>query len=65
MITGTGGMVAIIPAGAGGYYPPVYYDSYTTGTLIMDLIDPDALGANGNPVTQWTGAINGIMTGYL
>ncbi len=48
--------------GWGGYYPPVYYDSYSTGTLIMALIDKNELGANGNPVTQWTGAINGIMT---
>jgi len=49
--------------GWGGYYPPVYYDSYTTGTLLMTLIDKNEVGANGNPVTQWTGAINGIMTG--
>jgi hypothetical protein len=45
-----------------GYYPPVYYDSYTTGTLIMNLIDKDVLGANGNPIIQWTGALNGILT---
>lgn len=48
--------------GWGGYYPPVYYDSYTTGTLVMALIDKNEVGANGNPVTQWTGAISGIMT---
>jgi len=28
----------------------------------MTLIDPKELGANGNPVNQWTGAINGILT---
>jgi hypothetical protein len=44
------------------YYPPVYVSSYTTGTLIMTLIDKDIIGANGNPVVQWTGAINGILT---
>jgi hypothetical protein len=49
--------------GWGGYYPPVYYDSYTTGTLVMALIDKNEVGANGNPVTQWTGGISGIMTG--
>jgi hypothetical protein len=49
--------------GWGGYYPPVYYDSYTTGTLLMTLIDKNVLGANGNPVTQWSGAVSGIMTG--
>lgn len=44
------------------YYPPVYYSSYTTGTLLMNLIDPDELGSNGNPILQWSGAINGILT---
>jgi len=29
----------------------------------MGLVDKDILGANGNPVTQWTGAVNGILTG--
>jgi hypothetical protein len=52
----------------GGYYPywgypPVYYSSYTTGTLVMRLIDPDQVSADGNPIGQWTGAINGILTG--
>lgn len=52
----------------GGYYPgwgypPVYATSYTTGTLVMTLIDPDVTNANGNPVVQWTGAINGVMSG--
>jgi len=52
----------------GGYYPgwgyyPGYVSSYTTGTLVMGLIDPSEVGANGNPVVQWTGAINGILTG--
>lgn len=48
--------------GWGGYYPPVYYTSYTTGTLVMAMVDKGVLGSNGNPVIQWTGAINGIMT---
>lgn len=52
----------------GGYYPgwgyyPGYVSSYSTGTLLMGLIDPTEVGANGNPVVQWTGAINGILTG--
>jgi hypothetical protein len=46
------------------YYPPVYVDSYTTGTLLMNIIDKEIIGANGNPVAQWWGAINGILTGY-
>jgi hypothetical protein len=51
----------------GGYYPywgypPVYAGSYTTGTLLMTLLDPKDLGANGNPIVEWTGALNGILT---
>jgi hypothetical protein len=51
----------------GGYYPgwgyyPGYVSSYSTGTLIMSLIDPAMVGANGNPVVQWTGAMNGLLT---
>jgi len=51
----------------GGYYPgwgypPYYVTSYSTGTLLMSLIDPTLESANGNPIVQWTGAINGILT---
>jgi hypothetical protein len=28
----------------------------------MNIMDKTELGANGNPVLQWTGAINGVMT---
>jgi len=46
----------------GGYYPPVYYGgSYTTGTLLMTIRDPQITGGDGNPILQWTGAINGIL----
>lgn len=52
----------------GGYYPgwgyPGYATSYSTGTLLMSLIDPTVVGGNGNIVLQWTGALNGILTGY-
>jgi hypothetical protein len=51
----------------GGYYPgwgyPAYGGSYTTGTLLMTLIDPTVVGANGNVILQWTGAVNGILSG--
>ena len=54
----------------GGFYPgwgyPAYYvSSYTTGTLLMALIDPTIEGGNGNPIAQWTGAANGILSGAL
>ena len=29
----------------------------------MGLVDKDVVGSSGNPVTQWTGAVNGILTG--
>jgi hypothetical protein len=44
------------------YYPPVSVSSYTTGTLMMNLIDKTEVGANGNPVTQWNAVINGVLT---
>jgi hypothetical protein len=43
------------------YYPPVSYTSITTGTLFWSMLDPDQEGVNGNPVPQWTAAINGIL----
>ena len=43
------------------YYPPVYAGSYTAGTLIMSMMDPDELNGNGYPVKQWTGILNGIL----
>ncbi|MDZ7635177.1 MAG: DUF4136 domain-containing protein [Bacteroidales bacterium] len=46
-----------------GYGPPVYYSSYSTGTLFMALIDPDIVESTGNPVRQWSGGINGLLTG--
>jgi hypothetical protein len=51
----------------GGYYPyypytpPVYSYSYTTGSLLMTMSDPDELNGNGNPIQQWTGVLNGIL----
>jgi hypothetical protein len=45
-----------------GYYPYYSYSSYSTGTLLMSLIDPKVLSGNGNPVVQWTAALNGILT---
>jgi len=44
------------------YYPPVYVSSYTTGSLMMNLMDKNELSANGHPIAQWTGLLNGIMT---
>jgi hypothetical protein len=46
-----------------GYYPPVSYTSYSTGTLIWTMIDTKEVAGDGNAINQWTGAINGILTG--
>lgn len=53
--------------GWNNFYPgwwssPGYISSYSTGTLLMLLIDPDKSSALGDPIPQWTGAINGLLT---
>jgi hypothetical protein len=45
------------------YYPPVYASTYTTGTLMFNIIDKNEVGANGNPIPLWTCVINGILSG--
>jgi hypothetical protein len=45
------------------YYPPVYASSYTTGTLLMSITDPDIISTDGNRINQWSGAVNGLLTG--
>jgi hypothetical protein len=43
------------------YYPPVYSYSYTTGSLLMTMSDPNEVSGNGNPIQQWSGVLNGIL----
>jgi len=43
------------------YYPPVYSYSYTTGTLLMTIMEPEVTNTNGNLIHQWTGALNGVL----
>ncbi|MCK7538490.1 MAG: DUF4136 domain-containing protein [Marinilabiliales bacterium] len=31
----------------------------------MSIADPDIISADGNRINQWSGAINGILTGYF
>lgn len=45
------------------YYPPVYATSYTTGTLLMSIIDPEITSTDGQAIRQWSGAVNGLLTG--
>jgi hypothetical protein len=53
--------------GYGGYpgYGYSYGGSYSTGTLLMTMIDPRDVSGNGDAVLEWSGAINGILTGYF
>jgi len=44
-------------------YPPMYASSYTTGTLVWSLTDPNQETANGNLLSQWTAAANGLLVG--
>jgi Domain of unknown function (DUF4136) len=49
--------------GYGWYYPPSFYTySYTTGTLLMNLIDARPAAAQPQLVPiVWTGAVNGVL----
>ncbi len=50
--------------GWGWYYPPYYtVDSYTTGSMIMTLADPNADSPINESPTAWIGAVNGVLTG--
>lgn len=54
------------PGWGWGGYPgwgyPVYGSSYKTGTLLMTMIDPEEEGADGDPIVQWSGATNGLLS---
>lgn len=45
------------------YYPPVSYSSYSTGTLLMSIVDPNEVSTDEFPIKVWTGVINGLLTG--
>jgi len=48
----------------GWYYPPYYsVSSYTTGSLIITMSDPNIDSAIERTPTIWIGAMNGLLTG--
>ncbi len=49
--------------GGGWYYPYVPVSSYSTGTLVMTLVDPNRESTDDSKRVTWTGAINGLLTG--
>ena len=56
-----------------GYYPPgwgwggvPYYSSYTTGTLLMEMTNPEDYRVIGNDTVTpmyWAGAVSGVLSG--
>jgi hypothetical protein len=52
------------PPGWGWYYPPYYtVSSFTTGTLVMTIQDPNVDNAIGQSEASWVVGINGILSG--
>lgn len=51
--------------GWGGWYYPPYYSvsSYTTGSLIITMADPNIESAIEKTPTIWISAMNGVLTG--
>lgn len=49
--------------GGGWYYPYPTVDSYTTGTLMVNMVDPNETSANDRPKVVWTFFVNGLLEG--
>ena len=45
-----------------GYYPP-YVSSYSTGTVFIQMTDPNGLTPDSNIPVVWLGIVNGLLTG--
>lgn len=51
------------PPGWGWYYPPYYtVSSYTTGSMIMTLTDPNSDTPINRAALEWIGVVNGVLT---
>ena len=49
--------------GGGWYYPYPVATSYTTGTLLVTIVDPNTESTDDSKYLAWTGAINGLLSG--
>jgi len=49
--------------GGGWYYPYTPVATYSTGTLVMTMVDPNTESTDGSKRVTWTGAINGLLVG--
>lgn len=45
-----------------GYYPPTI-SSYSTGSLVIQMVDPNDLSATDSAPVVWVAAVNGLMEG--
>ena len=51
--------------GWGGYYP-IYVQSYSKGTVLINMIDPDAIDNINKEVPRvWIGVLNGLAQGSV
>jgi len=51
--------------GGGWYYPYPVVSSYSTGTLVVNMVDPTDVSANDRPRVAWVLAINGLLQGSV
>jgi hypothetical protein len=49
--------------GGGWYYPYYPVSTFSTGTLVMTMVNPNTTSADDSKNVVWTGAINGLLTG--
>jgi hypothetical protein len=49
------------PCCYGWYYPYTVVSSYTTGSIIMNLMSPHDVTASGKMLVTWTGLLNGVL----
>ncbi|MGB6034828.1 MAG: DUF4136 domain-containing protein [Cryomorphaceae bacterium] len=49
--------------GGGWYYPYPVTSSYTTGTLVMFMTDPNSQSTDDSRRIVWSAAVNGLLTG--
>jgi hypothetical protein len=49
--------------GGGWYYPYTPVSSYSTGTMLMSMVNPNQESTDGSLPLVWTAAMNGLMSG--
>lgn len=49
--------------GGGWYYPYPTYSSFTTGTMVISMVDPNKTSTDDSREVVWFGAINGLFQG--